>query len=45
MNYAKKIIKTSIYSGILGLLIVSTSYVTVPHSIQALEHTVDALYI
>ena len=45
MNYAIKLIKTSIYSGILGLLIVSTSYATVPHSIQALEHAVDALYI
>jgi len=45
MNYAKRLIKTSIYSGILGLLIVSTSYATVPHSIQGLEHAVDALYI
>ena len=36
--------KTSIYSGILGLLIVSTSYATVSHSIKALEHAVDALY-
>jgi glutamate mutase epsilon subunit len=42
MNYTIKLMKKSIYSGILGLLIISSSYADVPHSIQALEHAVAA---
>lgn len=42
MNNTMRLIKTCFFSGILSLLVISTSYAATPHSVQALEHAVTA---